>query len=131
MDKMFIENKSKYSFNETIEKLTEAVDNSDWKIIHVHDLQQLMRNNGHEVLAAKVMEVCSPSFAYELLSKDEERIYSNMMPCRLSIFEKSNGETYISRMDIEKFSSQLGGVIKEIMSKAFHGAEALVAHVVA
>lgn len=126
MDNMFIENKSKFNLEETISKLIEAVDQSDWKLIHMHDLQQLMHKNGREVLPAKVMEICAPSFAFKLLSKDEERVYSNMMPCRLSVYEKSDGKTYVSRMNIELFASQMGGVVQEVMSIAFQGAEGFI-----
>lgn len=130
MDNMFIENKSRFNFEETILKLTEAVSKSDWKLIHMHNLEQLMLNNGHEVLPAKVMEICAPSFAFKLLSKDEERIYSNMMPCRLSVYEKSDGETYVSRMNIEQFASSMGGVIQEVMTTAFRGAEGFINQVI-
>lgn len=130
MDNMFIENKSKYNLEETVLKLTEAVSKSDWKVIHMHDLQQLMHKNGHEVLPATVMEICAPSFAFKLLSKDEERVYSNMMPCRLSVYDKNDGNTYVSRMNIEQFSSQMGGVIQEVMTSAFRGAEDFINQVV-
>ncbi|HTN68165.1 MAG TPA: DUF302 domain-containing protein [Dysgonamonadaceae bacterium] len=127
---MFIENKSKFSFEETIEKLAKAVGKSDWKMIHTHDLQQLMHKNGHEVLFAKVMEICAPLFAFKLLSEDDERIYSNMMPCRLSVYEKSDGKTYVSRMNIEQFASKMGGVIQEVISTAFKGAEGFIDQVI-
>lgn len=127
---MFIENKSKFSFEETIEKLAKAVGKSDWKMIHTHDLQQLMHKNGHEVLSAKVMEICAPLFAFKLLSEDDERIYSNMMPCRLSVYEKSDGKTYVSRMNIEQFASKMGGVIQEVISTAFKGAEGFIDQVI-
>jgi uncharacterized protein (DUF302 family) len=130
MDNMFIENKSKYNLEETISKLNEAVSKSDWKLIHMHDLEQLMLKNGHEVLPAKVMEICAPSFAFKLLSKDEERVYSNMMPCRLSVYEKSDGKTYVSRMNIEQFASSMGGVIQEVMTIAFRGAEDFISQVI-
>ena len=130
MDNMFIENKSKFNLEETVTKLTEAVGKSEWKLIHMHDLQQLMHKNGLEVLPARVMEICAPSFAFKLLSKDEERIYSNMMPCRVSVYEKGDGETYVSRMNIEQFASQMGGVVQEVMEIAFRGAESFINQVV-
>ena len=127
---MFIENKSKFSFDETISKLTVAIDKSDWKLIHTHDLQQLMHKNGHEVLPSNVMAVCAPKYAQKILSSDEERIYSNMMPCRLSVYEKSDGKTYVSRMNIEKFASQMEGVIKDVMSGSFRDAEGFIKQVI-
>jgi len=129
-ENMFIENRSKYSLEETISKLTEAISKSDWKVIHTHDLQQLMHKNGHEVLPANVMAICAPKYAHKLLSPDEERIYANMMPCRLSVYEKSDGKTYVSRMNIEKFALPLGGVVADVMSDAFRDAEKFIAQVV-
>ena len=129
MDNMFIENKSKFSLEETLSKLTEAVGKSDWKLIHTHNLQQLMHKNGHDVLPAQVMEICAPAFAFKLLSTDKERVYSNMMPCRLSVYEKSDGLTYVSRMNIKMFASQLGGMVQDVMSDAFNDAEKFIAQV--
>lgn len=130
MDNMFIENKSRFNLDETVSKITEAISKSDWKLIHTHNLQQLMLNNGHEVLPAKVMEICAPQYANRILSTDEERVYSNMMPCRLSVYEKSDGKTYISRMNVEVFASSLGGVVSGVMSNAFQDAEKFIAHVI-
>lgn len=130
MNSMFIESKSKFNLQETVLRLTEAVAKSDWKLIHIHDLQQLMYKNGLEVLPAKVIEICAPSFAFKLLSSDEERVYSNMMPCRLSVYEKADGKTYVSRMNIELFASQMGGVVQEVMQIAFRGAEGFINQVI-
>lgn len=130
MENMFIESKSRYNFEETVSILTAAIERSDWRMIHVHNLQQLMHNNGRDVLPVKVMEVCAPSFAYKLLSSDDERMYSNMMPCRISIYNKENGNTYVSRMDIERLASTLGGVVQEVMQEAFKGAEGFIKLVV-
>ena len=130
MNDMFIENKSRFGLDETVSRLIDAVEKSDWKLIHTHDLQQLMHKNGHEVLPAKVMEICAPSFAFKLLSKDDERVYSNMMPCRLSVYDKSDGKTYVSRMNIEQFASSMGGIIQEVMTTAFRGAEGFIDQVI-
>ncbi len=130
MDNMFIENKSRFDLDQTVLKLTEVISKSDWKLIHTHNLQQLMLGHGHEVLPAKVMEICAPQYANQLLSSDKERVYSNMMPCRLSIYEKSDGHTYVSRMNVEVFASSLGGVVSGVMSNAFQDAEKFIAHIV-
>ena len=57
-------------------------------------------------------------------------MYSNMMPCRISIYNKENGNTYVSRMDIERLASTLGGVVQEVMQEAFKGAEGFIKLVV-
>lgn len=130
MGNMFIENKSRFNLDETVSKLIEAIGKHEWKLIHTHDLQQIMMKNGKEVLPVKVMEICAPKHAYKLLSSDNERLYSNMMPCRLSVFERSDGITYVSRMNTGQFASSLGGVVADVMTESFHEAEQIIAHVI-
>lgn len=126
METMFFENKSKYNFEETIKHITELVPEYEWKIIQILDLQETMRKNGKDVLAVNVVEMCKPDYAYQLLSDDSLRIYSNMMPCRISVFEKSDGYTYISRMNSAMFAEQIGGKMHNIMSKAFEDVEKIL-----
>ena len=126
MDTMFFENRSKYGFEETINQLTELVPENEWKIIQMLDLQETMRKNGKDVLPVKVVEMCKPDYAYQLLSEDLQRIYSNMMPCRVSVYEKSDGKIYISRMNSAMFAEQIGGVMQDVMSKAFDDVEKMI-----
>ncbi|MDO5665752.1 MAG: DUF302 domain-containing protein [Bacteroidia bacterium] len=129
MDNMFFESKSKYAFNETVEKLNNIIVEAGWRVTHTHDLKETMRKNGFEVLSVKVIELCNPKYAHRMLSIDELRIYSNMMPCRISVYEKADGKTYVSRMNSALFASQIGGVVEEVMSSAYNDAESFVAQV--
>lgn len=126
MATMFFESRSRYDFEETINQLSELVPENEWKIIQILDLQETMKKNGKEVLPVKVVEMCKPEYAYQLLSDDSQRIYSNMMPCRVSVYEKSDGNTYISRMNSAMFAEQIGGVMQEVMSKAFDDVESMI-----
>ena len=126
MDPMFFENRSRYGFEETINQLTELIPENEWKIIQILDLQETMRKNGKDVLPVKVVEMCKPNYAHQLLSEDSQRIYSNMMPCRVSVYEKSDGITYISRMNSAMFAEQIGGVMQDVMSKAFDDVEKMI-----
>lgn len=39
---MFLENKSRYGYDETVEKLSEKIMSiGNWKIQHIHDLQEI------------------------------------------------------------------------------------------
>ena len=123
MNTMFFENISRYGFDETVNRLSEIVAENGWKVIQILDLQETMRKNGKEVLPVKVMELCKPDYAYRLLSDDALRIYANMMPCRISIHQKADGQTYVSRMNSAMLAVQMGGVVQEVMSGASTDAE--------
>ena len=90
------------------------------------DLQAIMKKNGKEILPVKVVELCKPDYAYRLLSDDTQRIYSNMLPCRISVYEKSDGNCYISRLNAAMMAAQLGGVTEEVMTAAYHDAEEMI-----
>ena len=123
---MFIESEAKYNYEETVKILNETITGGGWKITVVHDLQESMKKADKEVLPVKVFELCNPKHSYRLLSKDEQRIYSSLMPCRLSVYEKSDGKVYISRMNSILLSKQIGGLVEEVMTDATNEIESLI-----
>lgn len=130
MTTMFFENRSRLGFEETINQLTKLVPEHEWKIIQILDLQETMKKNGKDVLPVKVVEICKPDYAYRLLSDDSLRIYSNMMPCRVSVYEKMDGNTYISRMNSAMFAAQIGDVMQDVMGKAFEDVESMIKEII-
>jgi uncharacterized protein (DUF302 family) len=124
--KMFIENESIYSFEETVQKMTDSILSIGWKVSHIHDLQETLRKNNLEVLPIKVLELCKPTYSVRLLERDEERLYSSLMPCRISVYETSDGKTKISRMDSGVMAAQIGGIVFEVMQKAYSDIESIL-----
>jgi len=112
---MFLENESKYNFPETVEKLKAEIEKKTWKVSTVHDLQETLKKNGTDVLPIKVFALCHPKHSSKILSRDDERIVSSLMPCRVSVYEKSNGKTYVSRMNTGVLAKSIGGIIEEVM----------------
>ncbi|NLY23616.1 MAG: DUF302 domain-containing protein [Bacteroidales bacterium] len=126
MEQLFLESKSRYSFEETVSKLNGIILEGGWKILHQHDLQEIMKKNGKDILSVHVIELCNPAYAYRLLSDDELRIYSNMLPCRISVYNKTDGNTYLSRLNPSMIAAQAGGVVQEVMSAAYNDAEQFI-----
>ncbi|MFT3754234.1 MAG: DUF302 domain-containing protein [Paludibacter sp.] len=92
MKNLFIEYESKYNLDETIEILEEAITNGGWKISIVHDLQETLRKSSISVLPLKVMELCNPKYSSQILGPDDLRIYSSLLPCRISNLRKNRRE---------------------------------------
>ena len=122
----FIENESLYGFEHTIELLSAKITEIGWKISVVHDLQDTLRKNGKDVLPVKVIELCKPDYSVQLLKEDKERIYSSLMPCRISVYLTSDGKTHISRMNSQLLASQIGGLVEKVMVEAFSSIEAIL-----
>jgi len=119
MEGMFIEYESKYNMEETIEILSETISNGGWKISIIHDLQETLRKNSIHVLPLKVIELCNPKYSSQLLGDDNLRIYSSLMPCRISVYEKEDGKTYLSTMNAKQLSEQIGGLVQKVMAEAY------------
>lgn len=123
---VIIENQSKFGFTETIEKLSKIIIEKGWKITITHDLQETMKKNSRDVLPVKVLELCNPGLAFQILSKDELRNVSPMLPCRISVYEKSDGITYIARMNAPAFAMMIGGEAAKTIVQAFNETEEFV-----
>lgn len=116
---MMLEDRSRFDdFDTTVEQFEQNVHDAGWSILTVHDMQETLRGHGHEVLSVKIFELCSARYSAEILKLDDERIVSPLMPCRVAIYEKSNGNTYIARMNSELMARPFGGVIKRVMQVA-------------
>jgi uncharacterized protein (DUF302 family) len=129
-EKMILESRSLYDFPTTLEKLNTAVADSGWKTPAIHDLQNTIRNFGKEILPIKVLEICHPKHSGRLLELNDERIVSTFMPCRISVYEKSDGKVYISRLNGALLSKSFGGIIEEVMSLANKEMEEMISPII-
>lgn len=127
---MFSVSESKYDFEQTTEILTGAVKENSWNLSHQYDLQQTLAKHGFEVKPVKVFSICKPDIAIQVLGSDEDRHISSIMPCRVAIYEKANGKTYIARMNAGLFSILLGGNAKAVMGDAGTGSEHILKSVI-
>lgn len=104
---LIVESESKYDFAQTVDTLTKVAETNKWKVVVVHDLQSSLKKNGKEVLPVKILEICNPNYSYNVLSKDDFKSFSSMMPCRISVYEKNDGKTYVSRINPAFMSEML------------------------
>ena len=127
---LFSVNESKYSFERTAEIIAESVAKNDWRMPHQYDLQQIMASNGFEVKPVKVFSVCKPAIAVRILKNNNDRHIAALMPCRVAIFEKENGKTYISIINPGLFAKLLGGKAGVVMGEAGEGSELILKSVI-
>jgi uncharacterized protein (DUF302 family) len=123
---MLKEDASSHDFQSTVSRFEAAVIEQGWKIPAVHDLQATMHNFGKTVGPVKVFELCHPDHAEKILKKSEERIVSTMMPCRVAIYEKADGQVYVSRMNSGLVARTMGGIINEVMQDAYAENEKMI-----
>ena len=117
-NKSIIEQSSKYDFNKTVDLLIAEAERRDWKIPAVHDLQQSLAKSGISVKPVKVVEICKPAYSGQMLELSDERIMSVMMPCRISVYIKDDGNTYIALVDGAEMAAGQPGNIAKVMKAA-------------
>ena len=91
-----IEVSSPYSVDKTVELLIEEATRREWGNPANHNLQANLAKSGKEVKPVQVVEICKPEYSGQMLEKSDERIMSVMMPCRISVYEKADGKTYVA-----------------------------------
>ena len=129
MTKMFLETLSPFDFGSTVELLSKEIENKSWKISNVYDLQKTLNQHGKDVLPVKVFSLCHPNHSSRILEKDSERIISSMMPCRVSIYEKTDGKTYISRMNSSMIAAGFGGIAEQVMTESANEVEEIIENI--
>jgi len=130
MENLFIESQSRYNFDQTMEKLSGIILNGGWNISVTLDLQASLNKSDISVLPVKVIELCNPKLASRILTNSDTRIYSSMLPCKISVYEKENGKTYLSILNSGALASQLGGVVENVMIEAFSQVEKFIHQVI-
>ena len=124
---MMQEDQSPHDFEQTTSLFEEEIDAADWSIVTTHDMQQTMEKHGYEdVEKIQICELCNPGHAAEILTKSEERIVSPMMPCRVAIYEKADGNTYIGRMNSGLVARPFGGTVSDVMQDAAAETEVVI-----
>lgn len=125
-NEMFIEDISPTDFSSTVDRLSKEIENTSWKISYIYDLQKTLEKHGKDVLPIKVFSLCNPNHSGRILEKNSERIISSMMPCRISVYEKSDGKTYVSRMNSSIVATSFGGIIDKVMTDSANDVEDII-----
>jgi len=127
---MIIEQVSPFSVAETVERLIEAAKQKEWQNPATHNLQQSLAKSGKEVRPVQVVEICKPEYSGRMLELNHERVVSVMMPCRISVYEKEDGKTYVALMNMSAMSAGLPLTVIEPVKNASEETLAIVKSVI-
>jgi uncharacterized protein (DUF302 family) len=114
---MFVVKESNLAFDQTIEAIEKSAAANQWGVPFKYDLQATLKGKGFDVQPVNVISLCKPAFANEILSDNNERLVSALMPCRVAVYEKE-GKTYVSMLNAALFAKFLNKKSKRVMSQA-------------
>lgn len=103
-NQFIVELASPFDVPATVEKIIEAAGHKGWQNPATHNLQNSLAKSGKEVRPVQVVEICKPEFSGKMLELSDERIISILMPCRISVYEKDDGKTYLALLNMAELS---------------------------
>lgn len=117
---MIKEVESPLGFEATIEKVIENAKEMKWKVPKswkINFQKNLLKVVKIDVGPNQVIGMCDPDAAAKILIHDELKQLSVMMPCSIAFYEKSDGKTYISIMNMQMLGTLFGEKIKSITTE--------------
>ena len=117
-NKMVVEKVSRSGFDKTVELIISEAERREWKVPAVHDLQLSLAKSGKNVKPVKVIEICKPQYSGKMLELNDERIMSVMMPCRISVYVKDDGLTYLALIKGDALADGQKPAVAEAMKAA-------------
>ena len=117
MPKMMLkEYESPFSVEETVEKIKANAVAEGWVVGSVIPLHQsIKKHGGYDQTPVMLVNLCQADHAHKILQSDDTKIVSVMMPCTISVYQKTDGSTYIGAMNAGLMGKMFGGVVAEVM----------------
>jgi len=117
-NQFIIEQLSPFDVPTTVEKLIDAAVKREWQNPANHNLQQSLAKSGKDVRPVQVVEICKADYSGKMLEKNHERISSILMPCRISVYEKEDGKTYVTLLNMAAMAAGLPSETAEAINGA-------------
>jgi uncharacterized protein (DUF302 family) len=113
---MFKVSRSKHDFDQTVRMVRENALRAGWDVPWGFELQQHYLQRGFSDMT-KVVNVylCNPQGGYDIMKSDVYKPMAVMMPTAVSVYETSNGEVHVSRMNLGRMSTMFGGIVREAL----------------
>jgi uncharacterized protein (DUF302 family) len=117
-EKILVEKMSAFSVEETVSMIIAAAAKQNWQNPATHNLQQSVAKSGKEIRPVQVVELCKPDYSGAMLEKNDERIISVLMPCRVSVYQKNDGKTYVAYLNVIPLLPQMPTTVANVMLAA-------------
>jgi len=116
---MVKELKSPYDFEKTVSVMTERINNkAGWHVTDIIDQnKEVTENGGFPIGNFIIIKYCSGKYSAEMLKSDDRKKMGNMMPKTFAVYEKTDGQVYVSTMNGGIMGKLFGGETETIIEK--------------
>lgn len=117
---MLVVHKSPLDYPSTVAALNGVIeDRQEWKAPITFDFQRNIDEAGYGAVdKVGTVALCNPLYASRILSADDNKKVTAFMPLGIGVYEDSNGDVYISELNVGLLGMMFGGTIAEVMADA-------------
>jgi uncharacterized protein (DUF302 family) len=113
---MLPECRSAYPLEDTVTRLTDAAKAAGWVVQSIVELEKSIEKNGGGVVRpVRLVNICQARHAARIMHDDTARRVSVLMPCTISVYEKSDGSVWVAAMNPGLIAPFFGGVVARVM----------------
>jgi uncharacterized protein (DUF302 family) len=118
---MFNEVQSPFGLEETVARIQHNVEENPqlkakgWALSGLRNPAKAVQTDGGNVLPVLMIEICSTKYSGPILKEDTVRFLSILMPCKISVYKKNDGKTYIATMNAGLMGKMFGPLVGETM----------------
>jgi uncharacterized protein (DUF302 family) len=116
---MIKELKSPYDFDKTVKVMAERINLKEgWHVTTIIDQnKETIENGGFAIGNFKIIKYCHGGYSARMLKADDRKKLGNMMPKSFAVYEKSDGQVFISTMNGAIMGKIFGGEIETIIEE--------------
>jgi len=116
---MFNERVSPFGVEETVARIQHNIQatGNGWSLSGLRNPAKAVQADGGNTLPVMMVEACSTQYSKPILNEDAVRYLSILMPCKISVYKKNDGKTYIGTMNAGLMGKMFGPLVGDIMGK--------------
>jgi uncharacterized protein (DUF302 family) len=115
---MLKEYQSPVGVEETVEKIKQNAVAEGWVVSSVTPLNEsVKKHGGGDLPPIRLINLCEAHHAFNILNEDRNKIVSVMMPCTISVYQKTDGKTYVGTMNAAVLGQMFGGTVAKVMGR--------------
>jgi uncharacterized protein (DUF302 family) len=116
---MFNERISPFGVEETVARIQHNIQDTGngWALSGLRNPAKAIQQDGGNALPVLMVEACSTAYSKPILNEDSVRFLSILMPCKISVYKKNDGKTYIGTMNAGLMGKMFGPLVGDIMGK--------------
>jgi uncharacterized protein (DUF302 family) len=116
---MFHEHLSPFGVEETVARIQQNIQvaGKGWALAGLRFPAKAVQADGGNALPVIMVEACSTKYSGPILNEDSVKYLSILMPCKISVYKKNDGKTYIGAMNAGLLGQMFGPLVGDIMKE--------------